>query len=210
MPSQLSALANIISSGVQTLESAYAENGRTYPSLDDPFDPSGLDQDRVLVETRRLIVAAATQIIACVRPPAETVLESMAGACTTTTLGFIADTNVVDILKEAGPSVGSRIHHAMICAHLAHLTAGASCTGSFCPNWSGRFLFGYASNTRHHELQPHSIPSPCSALSSNASSIQRNHSQCVYKQPYLLGPHQYKKYERNRSGVRISSSKLRQ
>jgi hypothetical protein len=107
MSTQLSTLATIISSGVQTLESAYARDGQTFPSLDDPFEPRSLDQDLALLETRRLIVAAAAQIIASVRMPAETILESTLGVCMTSTLGFVVDVNVVDILKEAAPNVRS-------------------------------------------------------------------------------------------------------
>ncbi|KAF5386557.1 hypothetical protein D9615_001582 [Tricholomella constricta] len=100
--SPLSALLSIISSGVQTLESAYSKDGLAFPSLDDPFRPTPLDQDAALAETRRLIVAAAAQLIATVRSPVEVLQEYAPGMYMTATLGFVEETNVADIIKEGG------------------------------------------------------------------------------------------------------------
>ncbi|KAG6854561.1 hypothetical protein C0991_004897 [Blastosporella zonata] len=103
MASTLSDLLAIISSGVQRLESAYAKDGQSFPSLDDPFRPTALDQDAALAEARRLVVAAAAQLIAAVRSPVETLQEYAPGMYNTATLGFVEETNVADIIKEGGP-----------------------------------------------------------------------------------------------------------
>ncbi|KAG6817814.1 hypothetical protein H0H87_003222 [Tephrocybe sp. NHM501043] len=100
MATHLTELLNIITSGVQTLESAYAKDGQQYPSLDEPFRPIALDQDAALTEARRLIVAAAAQLIATVRSPVETLQDYAPGLYNTATLGFIEETNVADIIKE--------------------------------------------------------------------------------------------------------------
>jgi len=114
MTSPLTALASIISSGVQTLESAYAKDGLNFPSLDDPFQPNHLTFDPALMDTTRLIVAAAAQIIATVRFPMETIQNDLMGMYTTALLGFAVEANVPDILKDAGPQ---GLHAKEIAAH---------------------------------------------------------------------------------------------
>lgn len=107
MADPLTALANIISTGVGALTKAYSQNGLQFPSLDDPFKPAPLsiDSDPSLVEHKALIAAAAAQILAMVRPPVETILELSSGMYGTATCSFVVDTNIPDILKEAGPAV---------------------------------------------------------------------------------------------------------
>ena len=105
MTTPLLALANILVNGILTLESAYAKNGMTYPSLDDPFSPDSLDGDEVLENTTRVIIGAAAQIIATVRLPVETLQESSLAMYTPVSLGLAADLGVADILKAAGPAV---------------------------------------------------------------------------------------------------------
>ncbi|RDB21483.1 4-O-methyltransferase 1 [Hypsizygus marmoreus] len=103
MTSPLTALVNIISSNVQSLEGAYAKAETPFPSLDDPFRPTLLDFDPSLAETRNLIVAAAAQLLATVRSPIEMLQDYAPGMYWTATLGFVVDVNVPDILKDAGP-----------------------------------------------------------------------------------------------------------
>lgn len=105
MPTPLSALASIISSSVQSLESTYSKHGLQFPSLDDPYKPGSLDEDAVVLEASRLIVAAASQIIAAVRSPEDTVREIVPSMYISSSLGFVVDTNVPDILQDAGPQV---------------------------------------------------------------------------------------------------------
>lgn len=105
MACPLTALANIISTEVDAVTKAYSQNGLQFPSLSDPSQPSPLDVDPSLVERKALIAAAAAQILAMVRPPVETFLEMSSGMYGTATTAFVVDTNIPDILKEAGPAV---------------------------------------------------------------------------------------------------------
>ncbi|KAI0041964.1 S-adenosyl-L-methionine-dependent methyltransferase [Auriscalpium vulgare] len=99
--SPLLALAAIISAGVRTLEDAYAQQGHTFPSLNEPFTgPGPLDGDKALADTTRLIVAAAHQIIATVRSPIETFQDYAPALYMTTSLGFVDQTDIADVLKE--------------------------------------------------------------------------------------------------------------
>ncbi|KAI0063786.1 S-adenosyl-L-methionine-dependent methyltransferase [Artomyces pyxidatus] len=103
MTTPLKALADIISSGVQTLESAYSKKGIPFPSLDDPLQPTFLDNEHDVVTATNLIVAAAHQIIAAVRQPMDTVYEYAAGMYMSATLGVAVEVNVPDVLKDVGP-----------------------------------------------------------------------------------------------------------
>ena len=105
MTTPLLALANILVNGILTLESVYAKNGMTYPSLDDPFSPGSLDGDEVLANTTRVIIGAAAQIIATVRPPVETLQESALAMYTPVSLGLAVDSGIADVLKAAGSAV---------------------------------------------------------------------------------------------------------
>ena len=103
--SRLAALARIISQGVQTLESAYSKKGLSFPSLDKPFKPGPLDNDPDVGNTTRLVVAAACQIIATVRPPLDTILLQAPAMYLSASLGVVDEANIADVLKEAGPQV---------------------------------------------------------------------------------------------------------
>lgn len=74
--SQLSALSNILSSGIATIESAYAKNGATFPSLDEPFKPPPFAEDALLSQTIDHVISAAAQLIMAVKPPQRTLVES--------------------------------------------------------------------------------------------------------------------------------------
>ncbi|THH06774.1 hypothetical protein EW146_g9509 [Bondarzewia mesenterica] len=103
MTSPLSALTTIIVNGVQTLESAYAKQGLSFPSLDESFKPGPLDDDPALSQTTQMIVAAAFQIIATVRPPIETTVQDFAPSMNmSAALGVVTDVHVADVLKDAG------------------------------------------------------------------------------------------------------------
>jgi hypothetical protein len=76
MASSLSALSNILSSGIATIESTYAEHGATFPALDEPFKPGPLENDTKLMETIDHVIAAASQLIALIKPAQRTIVES--------------------------------------------------------------------------------------------------------------------------------------
>ncbi|KAI0261389.1 S-adenosyl-L-methionine-dependent methyltransferase [Gloeopeniophorella convolvens] len=103
MSDDLTALVGILSQGVQTLQTSYAKQGVSFPSLDDPFKPGALDEDPELNATTRLIVAAAYQIIATVRSPLETIQDYAPGMYLSSALGLIDEADVADAIKEAGP-----------------------------------------------------------------------------------------------------------
>jgi hypothetical protein len=62
----LSALSSIISSGVTEIESLYAARGAAHPALDEPFRPDPMDG--IAREAVNLVIAAASQLIATIRP----------------------------------------------------------------------------------------------------------------------------------------------
>ncbi|KAG9218603.1 hypothetical protein PLEOSDRAFT_1103769 [Pleurotus ostreatus PC15] len=106
MTDYLTALVQIIASNVKTLQSAYAKNGSIYPSLDEPLDQTQAAEiaaNKDVQENIRLIVAAATQLVASVRSPFDVLGEQATGMYNTVTLSFVNDHNVADLLKEAGP-----------------------------------------------------------------------------------------------------------
>lgn len=103
--SPLIALSGIISQNIQALESAYSKQGLSFPSLDDPFNPGPLDDDPELGAQKRLIVAAAYQIIATVRSPLETIQDYAPAMYLTSSLGLVDEADVADALKDAGPEV---------------------------------------------------------------------------------------------------------
>jgi hypothetical protein len=76
MASPLSALSNLLSSGIAEIETTYAKHEVTFPSIDEPFHPGPLDGDEALNETVDLVIAAAAQLVALVKPPPRTLAES--------------------------------------------------------------------------------------------------------------------------------------
>lgn len=67
--SSLQALAQIISSGIESIESACAARGVKYPELNDAYSPDTTEiQNQFTAETAR-IIAAAYQLIATLSHP---------------------------------------------------------------------------------------------------------------------------------------------
>jgi hypothetical protein len=73
--SSLGALLGIITSGVSSIESAYAAHGQAFPSLDEPFRPAPFDESK-LGGPRALVVAAAAQLIASLAPPQHSLMRA--------------------------------------------------------------------------------------------------------------------------------------
>ncbi|KAI0262997.1 S-adenosyl-L-methionine-dependent methyltransferase [Gloeopeniophorella convolvens] len=103
MTSVLSSLSSLISSNVRKVEAAYSNKGTTFPSLDAPYQPGPLDDDAEVMEATRIIVAAATQLLAAVRPPADSLFDHASGMHMAASLGLAVDVDLADVLKEAGP-----------------------------------------------------------------------------------------------------------
>jgi len=102
MSSSLLALTHIINTNILRLESEYSNKGVTVPSLNDP-SPGPLDQDPTAIEVAQQIVAAASQLIASVRPPIWTLREYAPAPYVSACLAFAVENNIAEILKEAGP-----------------------------------------------------------------------------------------------------------
>jgi hypothetical protein len=80
MTTNLRALLSLISSGIDTIESTYAKNGVSFPSLDEPA--SQLQPDRAEGETMgdaAIVIAAAAQLIASVRGPVASLMDAASG-----------------------------------------------------------------------------------------------------------------------------------
>ncbi|KAL0952687.1 hypothetical protein HGRIS_006926 [Hohenbuehelia grisea] len=102
MASALKALAQLILSNVERLESVCEKHGTDHPSLDTPFVPSALDADPVALEASRQIVGAAAQLLATVRQPMEVLQDYCSGMYTAAAVQFVNANDVVDILQQSG------------------------------------------------------------------------------------------------------------
>ncbi|KAK7040146.1 hypothetical protein VNI00_009952 [Paramarasmius palmivorus] len=103
MASPLSALVDIISNGVGSIESAYKEKGATHPSLDAPFAPGPLDSDPSLEIAIKTVVAASLQLIASIQHPVETLLHASTAFYFPAALNVIDETHASNVLIGAGP-----------------------------------------------------------------------------------------------------------
>ncbi|THV05802.1 S-adenosyl-L-methionine-dependent methyltransferase [Dendrothele bispora CBS 962.96] len=105
MSGDLTSLLSIINTQTSILQSAYAKSNTPFPSIDDSsFNPaSSIEMDPQLARTRQLIVAAASQLIASVQPPAEIVQDAALAFVKTSALGFLVDINVPEALKGGNP-----------------------------------------------------------------------------------------------------------
>ncbi|KAI5116033.1 hypothetical protein M0805_002088 [Coniferiporia weirii] len=108
MSEDLKSLLDIISSSVHTILDTCKKTGKEFPSLNHPaqpseFSPDGVRNDPAVVESIGLIVAAATQLIATVQPPAVTVTNLALRFTVTAALGVAEAANVAEIIRPAGP-----------------------------------------------------------------------------------------------------------
>jgi hypothetical protein len=104
-PSSLRTLLNILSTQVDTIEANYAKAGVPYPSLDQPFTPGPMDRDPQTAMATQVAVAAATQLLATLRSPLDSLFELAVGTITTAVVGVAEDANIADLIFEAGPKV---------------------------------------------------------------------------------------------------------
>ena len=79
MPSDdLAILLNIINANVSSIQQIYAKHGGTLiPSLSEPYKPLAFEPE--LVDATNLVVAAATQLVAILRPPVTSLLAAVGG-----------------------------------------------------------------------------------------------------------------------------------
>ncbi|KAG5654340.1 hypothetical protein H0H81_004294 [Sphagnurus paluster] len=118
-PHPLRALVETMLSGIETLEAAHATYGVPYPSLDDPHRiPTPLDDDVHVIAATNLIVAASAQILATARKPIETLQNHALSMYMTTSLGFVIEANIADILKDAGQGRIGRVLRHLAAHHI--------------------------------------------------------------------------------------------
>lgn len=81
--SELRALSNLIQSSVEKIEAALASRSQTFPSMDDPFtlESEAVRMSPDVLGPGSIIIAAAAQLISCVRVPALTVLTTCGQVC---------------------------------------------------------------------------------------------------------------------------------
>ncbi|KAF7298030.1 Methyltransf-2 domain-containing protein [Mycena chlorophos] len=105
--SPLPALLQLLTQSINTLSATYASAGHHLPSLDaplvkdDPAEAFRLSNPDVVDATQR-IVAAASQIIACVRDPTVGVIQGGHSYNLSACLRAASELNVPEILREAG------------------------------------------------------------------------------------------------------------
>ncbi|KAJ6605378.1 O-methyltransferase [Mycena vulgaris] len=109
--SQLRLLGDLILASIETIEARLDAECVEFPALTDPFDPTSkaetvlLERD-VLTATSH-IIAAASQLIAMVRSPVQTVMEDSLLFHLPSCMRAAVESNMVEIIEEAG---GRGIH----------------------------------------------------------------------------------------------------
>ncbi|TFY82517.1 hypothetical protein EWM64_g1487 [Hericium alpestre] len=104
-PSPLKQLANLIVASVERIDAACNTQGVSFPSLDEPISPSSeeIRHQPDVSQAINVIVAAATQLIATARVPTISVVTLGLQWAAISSLGVANDTNIPEILREAGP-----------------------------------------------------------------------------------------------------------
>jgi len=97
----LDAILNIININVTSIQQLYAKHQTPIPSLSEPYKPLALELE--LTDATNLVVAAASQLIAILRPPAMNLVAVLGGQHIANSIGVAEATNVPEILSEAGP-----------------------------------------------------------------------------------------------------------
>ncbi|THU98968.1 S-adenosyl-L-methionine-dependent methyltransferase [Dendrothele bispora CBS 962.96] len=102
MTSALLALAQIISDNVRDIDNVYTQHGLSYPTLNEPNSRSEFpwENDSSLLEKKKLIIAAAAQLIATVHSPVDILKQAAASAYMTAAVGFAADIGLANVLKD--------------------------------------------------------------------------------------------------------------
>ncbi|KAJ7473961.1 O-methyltransferase [Mycena latifolia] len=105
--SHLRLLADLILESIHTIELRLEAECVEFPALTDPFDPT-TKAESVLLEADMLtatsqIVAAASQLIAMVRSPVQTVMEYSLLFHLPSCMRAAVESNMVEIIREAGP-----------------------------------------------------------------------------------------------------------
>jgi len=97
----LGAILDIIKTNVSSIEQTYAKHQIALPSLNEPFNPLAFDESE-LTDATDLVVAAATQLIAILRPPVMSLVAAVGSQHISTAIGAVEAMNVPEILHSAG------------------------------------------------------------------------------------------------------------
>ncbi|KIK57717.1 hypothetical protein GYMLUDRAFT_75330 [Collybiopsis luxurians FD-317 M1] len=105
MSSSLRSLLCIIHKSVDEIENIFAERGLNFPSIDDthPCAADALRLDSSVQSATALLTSAAYQLIASVQLPQAHIFNTLFGYYYPAALRAAMETNVVEILREAGP-----------------------------------------------------------------------------------------------------------
>ncbi|KAJ6601633.1 O-methyltransferase [Mycena sp. CBHHK59/15] len=104
--SHLRLLGELILKSIDSIESRLASEFTEFPTLFDPFDPAKkveiiLQEEEMLAATSH-IVAAASQLVATVRPPAQSVVDNSLAFHLSSCMRAAVESNMVEIIREAG------------------------------------------------------------------------------------------------------------
>ncbi|KAJ6506651.1 S-adenosyl-L-methionine-dependent methyltransferase [Mycena sanguinolenta] len=105
MSTPIRQLLVLITQAVETLEAASQTSGTTIPDLHTPFAPpsEAFRANAEAAEAARIIGAAALQLEAIVTPPQISLYRTVAGHFKSAALRICLESNVAEILREAGP-----------------------------------------------------------------------------------------------------------
>ncbi|EEB94917.1 hypothetical protein MPER_06196 [Moniliophthora perniciosa FA553] len=108
-PTPVRALLELITNNVSVLEKACASSGTEIPDLYSPFHPSteAFRTNPDAAEASNVIVAAAHQLAAILTPPQVALYNSVGGAFKSAAIRVCIESNVTEILREAGPQVST-------------------------------------------------------------------------------------------------------
>ncbi|KAJ7042930.1 O-methyltransferase [Mycena alexandri] len=106
MASTLIQLSDLISSSVATIDGRCKALSRTYPDLDNPDnkpEDESVVNDSEIVEAISIALAAASQLIANIRMPTRTILDTSLAHLLSAALGVVTASATAEIIREAGP-----------------------------------------------------------------------------------------------------------
>ncbi|KAJ4487855.1 O-methyltransferase-domain-containing protein [Lentinula aciculospora] len=104
MTSTLRSLLSIIQKSIDDIETVFEKRGVAFPSIDEPpSDSDAIRLEATVQAATALLTSAVHQLLANVQPPQAYILNNLFGYYMPSALRAVMETNVVEILREAGP-----------------------------------------------------------------------------------------------------------
>ncbi|KAJ7749342.1 hypothetical protein DFH07DRAFT_829375 [Mycena maculata] len=106
MASTLIDLCNLISASVGAVDARCRTLSRTYPDLNNPAhskESESLLQDHEIGRATAVAVATASQLIASMKYPARSLIDTSLGFLLSAALRVVAESSTAEIIREAGP-----------------------------------------------------------------------------------------------------------